>query len=108
MLTQKACNAGVALLLTVFSGCGGSSSTGGSTDEPVVHVYNWADYIGASTTQQFEARTGIKVVYDVFDAPEVVETKLLTGHSGYDVVVPSGATLAALTAEVAAFRAVRA
>ena len=92
MLTQKACNAGVALLLTVFSGCGGSSSTGGSTDEPVVHVYNWADYIGASTTQQFEARTGIKVVYDVFDAPEVVETKLLTGHSGYDVVVPSGAT----------------
>jgi len=63
-------------------------------EEKVLHVYNWTDYIGPSTIADFEARTGIKVVYDTYDASEVVETKLLTGNSGYDVVVvSSGPTL---------------
>ena len=59
-------------------------------EEKVLHVYNWADYIGENTIRDFEARTGIKVVYDVYDASEVLQTKLLTGRSGYDVVVTSG------------------
>jgi putrescine transport system substrate-binding protein len=59
-------------------------------EEKVLYVYNWADYIGESTIRDFEARTGIKVTYDVFDSAEVLTTKLLTGGSGYDVVVPSG------------------
>ncbi|WP_426415250.1 polyamine ABC transporter substrate-binding protein [Aestuariirhabdus sp. LZHN29] len=54
-----------------------------------VNVYNWSDYIAEDTTANFEAKTGIKVVYDVFDANEVLEAKLLTGQSGYDLVVPS-------------------
>lgn len=72
--------------------CGISDENAGAANsEKVLHVYNWADYIAESTIQDFEARTGIKVVYDVYDASEVLETKLLTGSSGYDVVVPSGA-----------------
>jgi putrescine transport system substrate-binding protein len=59
-------------------------------EEPVVNVYNWSDYIAEDTVAKFEAETGIKVNYDVFDSNELVEAKLLAGSSGYDVVVPSG------------------
>ncbi|WP_296248310.1 polyamine ABC transporter substrate-binding protein [Pseudomonas sp. UBA4194] len=54
-----------------------------------VHIYNWSDYIGESTLADFESSTGIKPVYDVFDSNETLEGKLLAGHTGYDVVVPS-------------------
>lgn len=57
--------------------------------ESVVHVYNWADYIGESTNADFTKQTSIRVVYDVFDSNETLEGKLLAGHTGYDVVVPS-------------------
>jgi putrescine transport system substrate-binding protein len=60
-----------------------------STEEKVVNVYNWSDYIDPKTLEQFTAETGIKVNYDVFDSNEVLETKLLAGNTGYDVVVPS-------------------
>jgi putrescine transport system substrate-binding protein len=55
----------------------------------VVNVYNWTDYIDPAALKQFTAETGIKVRYDVFDSLETLEGKLLAGHSGYDVVVPS-------------------
>ena len=55
----------------------------------VVNVYNWSDYINPQVLEQFTKQTGIKVVYDTFDANETLETKLLAGHSGYDVVVPT-------------------
>ena len=54
-----------------------------------VHVYNWSDYIAEDTIAKFEAATGIKVVYDVYDSNETLEAKLLAGSSGYDVVVPT-------------------
>ncbi len=56
----------------------------------VVNVYNWSDYIAEDTIAKFEAETGIKVNYDVFDTNELLEAKLLAGSSGYDVVVPTG------------------
>ena len=56
---------------------------------PTVHIYNWSDYIGQSTLMDFEKASGIKPVYDVFDSNETLEGKLLAGHTGYDVVVPS-------------------
>ncbi|MEO6396528.1 MAG: polyamine ABC transporter substrate-binding protein [Devosia sp.] len=59
-------------------------------EEKVLNVYNWSDYIADDTIAQFEAKTGIKVNYDVFDTNELVEAKLLAGNSGYDIVVPSG------------------
>ncbi|NND91901.1 MAG: polyamine ABC transporter substrate-binding protein [Granulosicoccus sp.] len=57
--------------------------------EGELNVYNWSDYIAEDTLEKFEAETGIKVNYDVFDSNEVLEAKMLTGASGYDVVVPS-------------------
>lgn len=56
---------------------------------PVVHVYNWTDYIGETTLADFQKATGIKAGYDVFDSNETLEGKLLAGRSGYDVVVPT-------------------
>lgn len=63
-------------------------------EQRVLHVYNWSDYIAKDTIANFEMKTHIKVVYDVFDSNEVLEAKLLSGHSGYDVVVPSNSFLA--------------
>jgi len=58
--------------------------------ERVVNVYNWSDYIDPTVLTDFQKEYGIKVNYDVFDSNEVLETKLLTGHTNYDVVAPSG------------------
>jgi putrescine transport system substrate-binding protein len=58
--------------------------------ERVVNVYNWSDYIDPAVIAAFTKETGIKVRYDTFDANETLETKLLAGKSGYDVVVPTG------------------
>ncbi|GGE48358.1 polyamine ABC transporter substrate-binding protein [Actibacterium pelagium] len=58
-----------------------------------VRVYNWSDYIDESLLEKFEQETGIELIYDVFDSNEVLETKLLAGGSGYDVVVPSATFL---------------
>ena len=57
--------------------------------DKTLNVYNWSDYIDPSVVPAFEKEYGIKVNYDVFDSNEVVETKLLAGKTGYDVVVPS-------------------
>src|SRR5215475_10677826 len=58
-------------------------------NERVVNVYNWSDYIDAKVLEDFTKETGIRVQYDTFDANETLETKLLAGKSGYDVVVPT-------------------
>lgn len=65
-----------------------------AAEENVVNVYNWSDYIDEEILADFEKDTGIKVVYDVFDSNDLLETKLLAGSSGYDVVVPSSGFLA--------------
>jgi putrescine transport system substrate-binding protein len=62
-----------------------------TANEKVLNVYNWSDYIQPSVIKDFEKETGIHVNYDVFDSNEILETKLLTGHTNYDVVVPSAA-----------------
>jgi len=91
--------AAVATLLAVVAvtGCGRRSDTqqaavpgaAAPQEEPVLNVYNWSDYIDPAVIEAFTKETGIAVSYDVFDSNEVLETKLLTGKSGYDVVVPS-------------------
>jgi len=52
----------------------------------VLHIYNWSDYIGHGTIAEFERRTHIKVVYEFYDSNETLETKLMAGQSGYDIV----------------------
>jgi putrescine transport system substrate-binding protein len=83
--------------LQLLAACGGGdapSATAPAAEEKVLNVYNWVDYVGPTTIEDFEARTGIRVVYDTYDANEILETKMLTGRSGYDVVVPSAVPLA--------------
>jgi putrescine transport system substrate-binding protein len=92
--------AAVPLVLAFLGACSGHPGEGtalGKTpdaanaydQERVVNVYSWADYIAPDTVSNFEKETGIKVSYDVYDNNEVLETKLLSGHSNYDVVVPT-------------------
>ena len=62
-------------------------------EEKVLNVYNWSDYIDPTVLEGFTRETGIKVNYDVFDSNEVLETQLLAGSTGYDIVVPSASFL---------------
>jgi putrescine transport system substrate-binding protein len=67
-----------------------SAASTGQDNDKILNVYNWLDYIGPNTVARFEKETGIKVNYDTYDNNEVLETKLLTGHTNYDVVLPTG------------------
>jgi putrescine transport system substrate-binding protein len=60
-----------------------------AAEEKVLNVYNWSDYIADDTIPNFEKEFGIKVRYDTYDANEVLHAKLVAGHTGYDIVVPS-------------------
>jgi putrescine transport system substrate-binding protein len=86
----------VVLASLVFSAAAALSPA--SAQEKVVNVYNWSDYIDPMVLEAFTKETGIKVVYDTYDNNEIVETKLMTGKSGYDIVVPSGPTVQRLAA----------
>jgi len=83
-----------ALRLSVATAFAAFFALSANAQERVVNVYNWSDYIDDSILADFTKETGIKVVYDVFDSNEILETKLLAGGSGYDVVVPSAHFLA--------------
>ncbi|MFK7867950.1 MAG: polyamine ABC transporter substrate-binding protein [Roseobacter sp.] len=77
--------------LLVSTAIAGLLAVSATADE--VRVYNWSDYIDEDLLEKFEQETGIELVYDVFDSNEVLETKMLAGGSGYDVVVPTGTFL---------------
>ncbi len=68
----------------------GSAAMPRAAEERVLNIYNWSDYIDPQVLEAFTRETGIKVVYDTYDNNEILETKLLAGRSGYDLVVPSG------------------
>ncbi|NHZ39190.1 polyamine ABC transporter substrate-binding protein [Massilia violaceinigra] len=59
------------------------------SEEKVLNIYNWSDYIADDTIKNFTKETGITVRYDVFDSNEVLNAKLVAGKSGYDIVVPT-------------------
>ncbi|WP_442592677.1 polyamine ABC transporter substrate-binding protein [Parapusillimonas sp. JC17] len=79
-LTVKTLILGVALAMATSSAM---------AQGKVVNVYNWAEYTAPDTISGFEKSTGIKARYDVYDSNDTLQAKLLTGKSGYDVVVPS-------------------
>lgn len=86
-LNWRACNALAAVLAAALcaTACGAGRHAPGA-EEPVLNIYNWADYIGSDTIAEFERRTHIKVVYQYYDSNQTLEAKMLTGHSGYDIV----------------------
>src|SRR5258705_13673066 len=65
-------------------------ATSAEAAERQVNFYNWSNYVAPGILDDFTKETGIKVTYDTFDANETLETRLLAGKSGYDLVVPSG------------------
>jgi len=80
---------GLALGAAVTVGLSVAAAPMARSEEKVLNVYNWSDYIGADVVAQFEKETGIKVNNDTFDANETLEAKLSTGNSGYDIGVPT-------------------
>ena len=100
LLTNAPAMAAIAMV-ALAAGCGGGDKdkqgaegaaqapAQAAPEEKVLNVYNWSDYIAEDTIANFEKETGIKVNYDTYDGNEMLETKLLAGSSGYDVVVPS-------------------
>lgn len=85
--------AAVAALSLAACGSKPEEAAAPAAEEKVLNVYNWADYIDEALLKEFEAKTGIKVNYSVFDSNEALQTILFTGKSGYDVVVPSASFL---------------
>jgi putrescine transport system substrate-binding protein len=79
--------------LSALAGCGrgdpAQPHAGSDRDARVVNLYTWADYLGPNTLVDFERETGIKVRVAYFDTNETLESRMLTGSSGYDVVVPT-------------------
>jgi putrescine transport system substrate-binding protein len=72
-----------------LTACGGHTGAGAS--DKTLNVYNWAGYIAPDTVANFERETGIEVHYSTYESNEMSETKLLTGHSNYDVVTSADA-----------------
>ena len=79
--------------LNLIAAAAGLTLTASAAFADEVRVYNWSDYIDENLLTKFAADTGLNLIYDVFDSNEVLETKMLAGGSGYDVVVPSGTFL---------------
>lgn len=84
-------------LVSLVAACSGNSNpppegstTAATASENVLNVYNWSDFIGPSIVGDFEKESGIKVHYDVYETNEMMEVKLLSGHTNYDIVVPGG------------------
>lgn len=80
--SQLRCAVAIAVVLAL-------PSPAARAGERTVNFYNWSNYMAPGVLEAFTRETGIKVVYDTFDANETLETRLLAGKSGYDVVVPT-------------------
>jgi putrescine transport system substrate-binding protein len=74
------------LWLILVAAAGGQA---GAAEDKRLFIYNWTDFIGRHTIEEFEKQTGIKVTYDVYDSEETMDARLLAGNSGYDVVFAS-------------------
>ena len=66
-----------------------ASTSAAVSEEKVLNIYNWSDYLAPDTIPNFEKETGIKVRYDIFDSNEILHAKLIARKTGYDIVVPS-------------------
>ena len=79
----------LALVAAAVTAAGVAPAAAQARKERTVNIYNWSDYIAPAIVEDFAKETGIKARYDTFDSNDTLETKLLAGKSGYDVVVPT-------------------
>ena len=77
------------LICLLLAASGGIGAPPAGAEERRLFIYNWTDFIGPETIAKFEKLTGIKVTYDVYDAEETMEARLMAGSSGYDIVSAS-------------------
>jgi putrescine transport system substrate-binding protein len=77
----------VSMVAAVLGACGDALAA--KSGDRVVNFYNWSDYIDPNVIEAFTRETGIAIKYDTFDSNDILETKLLAGNSGYDLVVPT-------------------
>jgi putrescine transport system substrate-binding protein len=85
---KRCARAGLALLAALLA------TSGAPAAERQLNLYNWSDYIAKGTIPGFEKDTGIKVRYDNYDSDDTLQAKMLSGSTGYDVVVPTSNTMA--------------
>ena len=95
MAMRQMFHGGLSLAL-MLAGCSQEShspASAGATpaSPPILNVYNWSEFIDPGVIADFQRESGIKVNYDVYDSNEIMEAKLLAGHTGYDIAVPGGA-----------------
>ncbi|WP_043309619.1 extracellular solute-binding protein [Pseudomonas sp. ML96] len=74
------------LLFAALALCCAQASA--AVEEKTLRLYNWADYFAEDTLANFTKETGIKVIYDVMEGSETLEAKMMSGHSGYDLIFP--------------------
>lgn len=79
-----------AVAFAALMACSGAAAAGPVGDGKL-RIYNWADYVAEDTLANFEAETGLEVIYDTFDSDETLQTRLLAGSTGFDIVVPGSA-----------------
>jgi putrescine transport system substrate-binding protein len=93
VLTNAVSLAFASIALNLLSACSKTESTASHKAIPdnVVNLFMWADEMAPDTLPSFEKLTGIAVNVSYFDSPEMLESRMLTGHSGFDVVMPSDA-----------------
>ena len=85
-----------AMLLVAATGVGTGFGLTAQAEDKVLKVTNWGEYIGEDTIANFEKEFGYKVIYDLYDSVESIDSKLLAGNTGYDVVSHSGSSIARL------------
>lgn len=102
-MKNTACLSLSGLILCTLAACSGShensspkpvsavaaSSTSTLNETKTLKIYNWSDYVDPKIISEFEKKYGIKVTYNYYDSDETLESKILTGQSGYDIVGPS-------------------
>jgi putrescine transport system substrate-binding protein len=79
----------VSITLAIAGVAALSAPLAASAKDTQLNVYNWSDYIAKDTIPNFEKQSGVKVKYDNYDSDDTLQAKLLTGNSGYDIVVPT-------------------
>jgi putrescine transport system substrate-binding protein len=89
IVPQAVASFGIGPLVWLVFAAASTSVAAQPQGERMVNVYNWTDYIAPKIIEDFTKETGIKVRYDTFDSNDTLETKLLAGKSGYDLVVPT-------------------
>lgn len=87
-MALSACGKKEELPAPVAAPAGAPAAVAMNTEEKVLNIYNWPDYIAKDMVANFEKETGIKVNYQTFENNEALHAKLVAGNTGYDIVVP--------------------